>query len=682
MERASKLFIIGWTCVALAADVWLLRGSWPGLRAIAPLVFALAAAVTALDRRAVAIVVFSSYLFPVLVYWHLGRYTPQYGAVWMAALLGAIIPLSVRTPWHIPARWRGPLVCWALVIAASGSIVAARELDFTPALIAVTTVANSAGGGWPAFVIAWVLHVAVGLLLGILWFDWLLALPAAQFRAVVAAPMAASALVLAAVAICQLFVDVKILNPTVYQTLGRASGTVFDANVCGTIAALWIGGIALLVQPLRRWRPHALAIGTLIGWLAVWATGSRSAFAAAAIATAFTLRGLYGASRPRVAAVQVIAGASAVSALVILLAATNLGAIGPLARFRPTLPSFSMGSLRWFIKDQTWVRNGYGIASTAMIQRYPLFGVGVGSFQSLLPEFPLPQDGPLAPDNAQNWYRHQLAELGLVGSIGWVAWVIAFGAYALRRRRQDPEIIWSTCGALAAFALISFVGMPGQEVMVSITFWTIAAGFVSIAGRPPDARLNAASWATMMGVVILYSAGTLYAARHDLRVPARAQRVGWSYMYGLFPPDPGGGDYRWSGRRAVMVMQAPEPWIELTISLDYRDLLDGRGERPLAHAPTRPVDVKIWRDGELVFDSQLESTAPVTTVLSVPAANRWLFLETQVSRVFKPREFGVNDDRELGLRVKWSFVNRPALSGVEGPAGRDREATRVSRVQF
>ncbi len=49
-----------------------------------------------------------------------------------------------------------------------------------------------------------------------------------------------------AVALYQLFVDVTVLNPTIYGAIGRASGTVMDANLSGTIAALWIGGAVLV----------------------------------------------------------------------------------------------------------------------------------------------------------------------------------------------------------------------------------------------------------------------------------------------------------------------------------------------------------------------------------------------------------------------------------------------------
>ena len=40
------------------------------------------------------------------------------------------------------------------------------------------------------------------------------------------------------------------------------------------------------------------------------------------------------------------------------------------------------------------------------------------------PGYTIPQ-----PDNAQNWWRHHLAELGLVGSMPLLWWCVVFAAH-------------------------------------------------------------------------------------------------------------------------------------------------------------------------------------------------------------------------------------------------------------
>lgn len=62
---------------------------------------------------------------------------------------------------------------------------------------------------------------------------------------------------------------------------------------------------------------------------------------------------------------------------------------------------------------------------------------------------------------------------------------------------------------------------------------------------------------------------------------------------------------------------------------------------------------------KLLTDTQLATTAPVTTYTRVPDGQTWVRIETAVSRMVQPRDFGVADDRELGMLVKWSFVDAP-----------------------
>src|SRR5216684_2936987 len=278
MERATKLFLIGWACAAIAAEAWLLRG-WRGLPVLTLGAFAAGALLAMWDRRAVGIVLVCAYAFPAIIRVGHGEFNGSYGVLWASALLGVVAPDGLRTRWHIPSRWRGALVCWALVVAVSAPIVMGREIDVNPVLLL----------GGPGFVVVWVAQVALMLVLGILWFDWLFGAPDLDFHAWIVTPLAMSALAMASVAIYQLFADVSFLNDTVYSNIGRASGTMFDANVCGTVAALWIGGTILWAERMGRWRPCILIAGVAATWLTVWASGSRTAFAAAVLVTAFSL---------------------------------------------------------------------------------------------------------------------------------------------------------------------------------------------------------------------------------------------------------------------------------------------------------------------------------------------------------------------------------------------------------
>ena len=93
-----------------------------------------------------------------------------------------------------------------------------------------------------------------------------------------------------------------------------------------------------------------------------------------------------------------------------------------------------------------------------------------------------------------------------------------------------------------------------------------------------------------------------------------------------------------------MVLDVTGPSLAVTISVNHPDV------------PQHPVDALLWRDGEPVFAVTLRDLAPVTAVIPIPPGQRRIVLETAASRVVRPRDLGLDDDRELGLMVGWTFV--------------------------
>jgi hypothetical protein len=667
MERATKVFVLAWTAAALAVEVVLVGRSLSALVPLSAGLFLASALLVWRDRRAMAIVLAAVYIFPAIFRMAYGRYHVYFGVLWMAAFLGAMVPDLVRTSssWRIPLRWRAPLVLFALTLAVSGSLVVWREIDFYPALLGELgsfRVPSSVGGGSPAFSTIWVLRVALVLLLGLLWFEWLFAAPV-DFHKLVVTPLAASALVMAGVAIYQLFVDVTFFNETVYGNIGRASGTLFDANVCGVIAALWIGGFSLWASDRGLGRAATVA-GVAIGWLAVWASGSRTAFGAAVIVTACSLIALYKALLPAGSSRRpwrpVVAALVASAALLVVLSNLPADVVGPLGRVRDTLPGLSVESVRAFVAEM-WNRNGYGAVATRMIGESPWFGVGLGSFHLLVSDFAqLAWPGFILPsDNAQNWYRHQIAELGLVGSLGWILWVVGFAWFVVRPRAGALPSIWVARGMLLAFGAVSLLGMPGQDMAAVVTFWTMAFWFVLLAepslvrsapaSGQPLTWLSRSTLAVAFVIVAVYGAGTAYLSATWLRVPLRAERLGWPFSYGFYYPEPDGegGEQRWARRRAVAVVDAPGRWLVLRVSVNHLDL------------EANPVQARVWLGRTLVLDTELSTTTPVVKYVEVPDGHTRVTIETEVNRTVRPRDLGAADQRELGLLVGWRFVDRP-----------------------
>lgn len=653
MDRISKLFVFGWAVAVLFVEAYYVSGTWPAVLPLTAGLFLVTAVATAVDRRAVALAVAIGYLVPAFAFVQTGRYHATFAIVWMAALLGAVTAGSLRKGWHVPPRWRPVLVCWAGCICLTAPIVVARAVDFRWELLFRGRLPTEALGGLPLLTVGWVLYVSLLLVVGILWFDWLCGFDRAFLTRYVAAPMAGSSVVLALVASYQLFVDVRFLNGSVYATLQRASATLEDANAAGAVASCWVGGWLMFIgagRPRRLAGPIAMVI---LMWVAVWATGSRTALVSAFLITLLGVAPLGRGFRFTRRAVLSVGLLVVILAGIVTAVASAPQASGPIARFRVMLPTHDLRAVRALAREM-WTRNGYGTAAVEAIRTYPLFGIGVGSFHEMASEF-VPE---LPPDNAQNWYRHQLAELGLVGSLGWVVFVGVLGGAFVRAYRRDSTTATPLLGVLVTMAFISLLGMPGQDPSVAITLWTFTAWYLLATGgvaaetaRGP--RAPAWLWTAAVLVALTFAVGTTVLATGRLRLPARVARLDGSYLYGFYPPEPDGhgGEFRWARRQATAVVPVLGRIVELTLRTN-------RGGQA-----AQPLRVTASLNGRRVIDDALSADHDVVTrTVVLPLGQYRMLIDTTAdSSVTAPPP----DGRELAVMVTWRFLGEPVVEPVK-----------------
>jgi O-antigen ligase len=676
VDYATKLIVLLSVATAILLEAFLSARAWPNqLPLTIAAFFVTASSSLALADLSAAIVLFFVFLMPALLLVVHGDYSVYYGTIWVAALLGAIVPASVRRGWRFPARWKAPLVLWALTIALTWPIVVMREFDFKPRLLLNAYHLNR----WDIealrpIAIVWICDVASTLAMGLLWFDWLCCVfgdDELRFRRRLLPVLAASWSITTVVGLYQFFGDMLFLNSGLFGALKRAPGTMRDANPFGIVAALggpWLVAAASLTRSRLF---YALTVcGLVVSWVALWASGARSALALAVIAFVSIVYAVWAALvKNRYSRwTQIgLAAAIAVLAVAVVTAAPFLvrDERGPIARMRDTLADSSVRGFLQTLSD----RYGYGLVAMDMIRQFPFFGVGIGSFNLLVRDHYYVMTGvrTLFPDNAQNWYRHQLAELGLVGSVGWILWVVSFGWFVLSTTAPPPRKFAMTVarGLLTALALVSLVGMPTLNVAVAITFWTLAFWCVALSGVPTaslpsesvsrNERLLAGrssrwTWLVVWSIVAASIGGTAYTARHRLRIPQLAVDVGFPYHYGFSEPervDLANASSVWTGRHAVAVLFPPTRWVKVTLSVDSLNVAKG------------PVDVKMWCAGQLVVATKVASVQPIMHYVQLPEGAMRLLVETRVSRSVRPADFGLKDTRELGLLVGWEFVEAP-----------------------
>jgi hypothetical protein len=320
------------------------------------------------------------------------------------------------------------------------------------------------------------------------------------------------------------------------------------------------------------------------------------------------------------------------------------------------IPFYGDKGIKGSINELLWERFGYGPAAIEMIKEHPIDGVGVGVFHALSTDFgkvagyTIPQ-----PDNAQNWWRHQLAELGLAGSIPLLVWCWICGALMFSRHRAGDRLsIGLLRGILIGFAIASMFGMPAQSIAIVLTFWSFA--FWLWLERTPESETTVQfQWprnaVIAAAVLIAVHAGiTTVDAFGDLRPHNRAQRWDWYYRYGFFTndrdgtdlePDPGGNPIgrRWTMKDSLAVIRVKGTVLKFVAWIDHPD------------ADAKPVHARVWADSKLVFEGDLRR-APLMLDIPATPGKTHMVIETAIDRTWRPSDTGSRDRRELGLSIR------------------------------
>jgi hypothetical protein len=406
--------------------------------------------------------------------------------------------------------------------------------------------------------------------------------------------------------------------------------------------ALWIAlpvGFAALA--VRRSWAVLLGLGSILLLAATWATASRTGLLVAVAGLAGVVH--LAAARPalRRPAVLALGGFLVLGAAAALIARPS-AVVTPLERARQLLPDLSVSSFQSAARE-LWVRNGYGTGSVAMIKAMPWQGVGVGAFHMLIGDY-----AGLPRDNAQNWFRHQLAELGVLGSIGWMWWTAVL-VFALTRKGRfdahDSRLLLLKY-TLAGFGITSLVGMPGQNVYVAIivltfAFWLLVTRevFAAPAVLPAAERSRRAATAGLV-VALVFAAATAYAGAHDLRPPIRAWRVNGQYQYGFTDPVDGPSGQSQSTAHGMALPLAAGAKVKLTVWVEHPD------------TGQQPVLVELRVDQRRVFRGRFSTHVPIVRVEPVAAGRRFV-LEALVDRTFTPPDM---PGREVGVTVRWEYL--------------------------
>ena len=597
-------------------------------------------------------------LAPVLLLYAFGRQGTVVDVVWMAGLTGSIIRMISWSRWTMAPVWSVLLGGWALALALAWPVVVLREAGFGLHALQDMSEFNSWAMVPAPQVISWTLFVVQAQLLALVWFEWLHGqFSSAPDRLPRVAHALWAGMTLASVVAFVQGIDVSWLNPQFWADWKRATGTMLDANAYGTAAAIAgpVGFLALRGQ--HRWSTVGGVLVLALNWAGVWVSGSRTALLCAVFGAAGLAIGMWRDrgqdTRARGRAIGLIAAAGAVSLVIF-----STAAVGPLKRTDGTAVTPDRRGL-----SDLWHRGGYGSVAVEMIGEYPLTGVGPGAYRYLAPDYwRATANSKLEPDNAQNWWRHQSAELGLIGGITVLLWSVVLAWHVVTKPARTKEVLpaWTVRGLLVGIGTCSLVGMPTQNPLVLLWFFFLVAWLVAITG-PPGAPAWARQvwirrgWIAATVLAVIYAGGELILARGSLDVAERAKRFGREYVYGAYEVEeaPEVPAFRWTRAESRFILPVRGRSLVVRLWVQHPDI------------EQLPVVVSIEGSCGVVFREELMSTRSVSVGFAVPEDLAAVDAVIRVSRTWQPSDHGGGDTRTLGVAVATAFEDNPDAAAAQ-----------------
>ena len=378
----------------------------------------------------------------------------------------------------------------------------------------------------------------------------------------------------------------------------------------GSVVSFWtVGAMAFAMRVRRPWSVVISACAISAGTVAVWVCGSRTGLAAVGISLAIAaLEAIRYWWRNRSALGMAGSRVGLMAAGAVLLLAVVVGILQGASTHtivqRGTLgyvPFIGDRSIANSANELLWERFGYGLAAIEMIKEHPVSGIGPGMFHWLVIDYGSDAgysgDRLLVSDNAQNWFRHNLAELGFIGMVPLLWWCVAFLRMLFARANGgDPLVLGFLRAVFIGFVSASIFGMPAQSIAIVITFWAFAVWFLLEHG-PVD--MSTPAWPKPVAIacvalIALHACSTTVEAMNSLRPLERARRWDWYYRYGWsgkddIEPDPGGNPVgrRWTLTKSLSLVEVKGRVLKFVAWVDHPDSVE------------RPVHTRVWADSVL-----------------------------------------------------------------------------------
>jgi O-antigen ligase len=217
-------------------------------------------------------------------------------------------------------------------------------------------------------------------------------------------------------------------------------------------------------------------------------------------------------------------------------------------------------------------------AALRIAEDHPVFGVGLGRFQELSPQYAQIPELAVVHENAHNNFLQVLAELGAPGLVLFSTVIIL----ALWAAARSPHRSRTTDGLIAGLSVYLLTCLGGHPLLVhgaAYPFW-MALG-VAAAQRPE--AMSDARWPRFAGIVLLVA--LVVTLPHRIGEAARDVNLeGASVGLSKWQHEPDGPPYRWASTHGAVFVPSAAKSVEIPLhhgphaggSLQVQLFIDGR----------------------------------------------------------------------------------------------------------
>ncbi len=248
---------------------------------------------------------------------------------------------------------------------------------------------------------------------------------------------------------------------------------------------------------------------------------------------------------------------------------------------------------------------------------------------------------------------------GIVGSLPIVLWSCLVAWLVLTRRTPGENRIETATlrGLLIGLGVASLLGMPTQNPIVLLIFFYLVSRFEMLT-RPnlepripnPESRIPAAAWMAGLLIAIGYAGGQLVLARGPLKPLTRAEHTNRDYIIGTYPGERlPQGQFRWTRKRATFALAVPSRYLVIRFHVEHPDVA------------THPVKVRITTHCQTLVDEFRTDSGIDARAFEIPPGQPRIVFDTDVSRTWRPSDFGKDDRRDLGVAIEADFVGTPTV---------------------